>query len=35
MKHIINKAETSISKGIKLFCFTVLFKNMLTLKFKS
>ena len=33
MKHIINKAETFISKGIKLFCFTALFKN--TLKFKS
>ena len=35
MKHIINKAETFISKGIKLFCFTALFKNRLTLKFKS
>ena len=34
MKHIINKAETFISKAIKL-CFTALFKNMLTMKFKS
>ena len=35
MKRIINKAESFISKGIKLFCFTALFKNTLTLKFKS
>ena len=35
MKHIINKAETFISKAIKLFRFTALFKNMLTMKFKS
>ena len=35
MKHIINKAETFISKAIKLFRFTALFKNMLTMKFKT
>ena len=35
MKRIINKAESFISKGIKLFCFTALFKNTLTVKFKS
>ena len=35
VKCIINKAEPFISKGIKLFCFPALFKNTLTLKFKS